>query len=141
MWSIIYPDYKYISSVLVTFVIMLTNNKKLSCFFRPSSYFQLVITQPMGYNYPFPFVILILGVVVTHCHDNWLRTGRYRVQYPGRAKSLTPGFALINHFFEMINSVRIDCCSETWLKLSLNSFFTFINWKSSNFKTQLSVKI
>jgi len=43
-----------------------------------------------------------------HCYDNWLRTGRYRVQSLAWAKSLIPGFDLINHFFEMINSVRID---------------------------------
>jgi len=29
-----------------------------------------------------------------------------------RAKSLTPGFALINHFYEMIISVWIDCCAK-----------------------------
>jgi len=47
---------------------------------------------------------------VAHCCDNWLR---YRVQSLSWAKSLTPGFALINHFFEIINSVKIDCCAET----------------------------
>jgi len=38
---------------------------------------------------------------------------KYRVRSPVWAKSLTPGFALMNHLFEMINSVRIDCCAET----------------------------
>jgi len=42
-----------------------------------------------------------------------MRTGRYRVQSLAWAKSLTPGFALMNNFFEMIISVRIDCCAET----------------------------
>jgi len=32
---------------------------------------------------------------------------------PSLGKSLTPRFALINHFYEMIISVRIDCCAET----------------------------
>jgi len=41
--------------------------------------------------------------------ENW----ETRVQSLGWAKSLTPGFALINHFYEMIFSVRIDCCAET----------------------------
>jgi len=41
----------------------------------------------------------------------------------------------------MIISVRIDCCAETWLEWSLNThLFTFINKKSSDYKTQLSVK-
>jgi len=35
-----------------------------------------------------------------------------RVQSPAWAKSLTPGFALLNHFFEMVNSVRIDFCAD-----------------------------
>jgi len=29
------------------------------------------------------------------------------------AKSLTPGFCLMNHFHKMISSVKIDCCGET----------------------------
>jgi len=37
----------------------------------------------------------LLGVVVAHCYDNWLRTGRYRVRSLTWGKSLTPGFALI----------------------------------------------
>jgi len=44
--------------------------------------------------------------------SDWeLETG---VQSPGWAKSLTPGFALMNHFQKMIISVRIDFCAETW---------------------------
>jgi len=32
---------------------------------------------------------------------------------PALSKIFDPGFALINHFYEMIISVRIDCCAET----------------------------
>jgi len=50
------------------------------------------------------------------------------VQSLAWAKSLTPGFALVNHIYEMIISVRIDCCAETWLELSLTNkiFITVI---------------
>jgi len=57
------------------------------------------------------------GVFEAHCYDNWLRTGRSRVWSLATAKSLTPGFALINHFFEMIISVRVDCCSENLIRI------------------------
>jgi len=45
---------------------------------------------------------VILGIIVVHCYDNWLRTGRYRVWSLVWVKSLTPGFALINYFSELI---------------------------------------
>jgi len=73
----------------------------------------------------------LTGVIVAHCYDTWVRTGRYSVW------SLTPGFAFTIHFYEMIVSFRVDCCADTWLELSLNSF---IIWKSVNYKTQLSGK-
>jgi len=52
------------------------------------------------------------GFVGAYCLDSWLRTGRYRVRSLAWAKSLTPGFTLIDNFFEMINPVRIDYCAE-----------------------------
>jgi len=56
------------------------------------------------------------------------------VQSPVFAKCLTPEFSLINHFYEMIISIWIDCCAEAWLKKYLSSK------KIKDFKTQLSVK-
>jgi len=50
-----------------------------------------------------------------HCNDNWLRTERYGVWSLAWAKSLTSEFTLINHYYAMIISVRIDCSVETWL--------------------------
>jgi len=54
-------------------------------------------------------LMLLFLVILAHSYlwqltENW-ETG---VQYPVWAKSLTPGFALINHFYEMIISVAID---------------------------------
>jgi len=43
----------------------------------------------------------------------WLRTVRLGFNPWSGQKSLTPGFALMNHLYEMIISVRIDCCAET----------------------------
>jgi len=56
--------------------------------------------------------------VIAHCFDNWVRTWGYRVESLAWAKSLTPGFAIINHFYEMILPLRIDWCTDTWLELS-----------------------
>jgi len=69
--------------------------------------------------------------------ENW-ETG---LQSLVLAKSMIPRFALINHFYEMILSVRIDCCAETWLEWYQNSLI-YIYQKKSGFhnNTQLSVK-
>jgi len=59
-----------------------------------------------------------------HCFNNWL--GIRRLGFKVWGKSLTPGFALLYHFYEMIISVRIV---DTWLELSLTHLFLFIKKK------------
>jgi len=65
-------------------------------------------------------------------HSIWLRTGRLGFNPWSGQKSLTPGFALINHFYEMILSVRIDCCAELELNdllySSIHIYLLKIKW-------------
>jgi len=63
-------------------------------------------------------------------NKDWTGNWETRVQSPVWAKSLTPGLALINHFYEMIISVRIDCCADTWLEFLLYSFIQICQWKN-----------
>jgi len=63
------------------------------------------------------------------------------VQTPVWAKSLTPGFGLMNHFYEMIFSVTINCPAENLIRMIFTLIYSHLsNWKSSDYKTQLSVK-
>jgi len=39
---------------------------------------------------------------------------------------LTTGFALINNFYEMIISIRIDFCAKTLLELSLKLIYSHL---------------
>jgi len=57
-----------------------------------------------------------MGVVVAHCYDNRLRTGRFRVRSLVWVKSLTPEFALIYHFYEMIITVTFTINNQVTVK-------------------------
>jgi len=101
--------WKAISVYFVIFAFKLQNNCKMH-----NEFLTWVNHRSVGWDcrYPGQNQARILVQIGIDCSLLWLRTRRCRVQSPPWAKSLTPRFALINHFCEMIISVRIDCCAK-----------------------------